>query len=457
MLYKSANHIKHSTTKIACRINTLKKYLNKYPHKKFPSMNNSITGKAVAILIDNSPASINGDFYPNRIEAQKIAIERLSTYLFSISSYSQVALITMSPDEFGIRSSFTTMSNKINSVLRNINASSHLSQDSIKKYPINSLEKNPKNNSSENVCPILLEKSLKTALVMIDHFHYQSANNEIIDPISNKGNNNKNETSNSFPHVEKQILAFICSRHDLITDQKVKNIKEIAIKKDVTINIVAFGPDVNDKEFLRDLTQSENSTPDLNLLNPIDINTSTNFPSQDSPSKKKVITTNSNKKIKLSNNSTSTTNCLHSQCSSSGEFLDILSLPNEILSDIILSSRIGTGSVKPQIPVKALLKTNPDLFEAVYDSLLSYKRQFGTEIDPSVEHQIQVLENCMFPTPKISQRSNSKLQKVTNSVNTSPIPIHPQNIEKSNTAKENNDNNRSDIDRNSSSSVEQKK
>ena len=56
----------------------------------------SINGKAVVILIDNSPGSIDSDFYPNRLEAQKVAIERLTTYLFSICSYSQVSLITMS-------------------------------------------------------------------------------------------------------------------------------------------------------------------------------------------------------------------------------------------------------------------------------------------------------------------------------------------------------------------------
>lgn len=400
----------------------------------------NINGKAVVILIDNSPSSIDGDFYPNRLEAQKIAIERLSIYLFSICSYSQVALITMSPDEPGTRSSFTTMSNKISSVLRNIHSTSPILKSSSSLKPF---------------CPLLLEKSLKTALVTIDHFNYQNPNSgDLIDTMPNKENNNNNET-NSIPHIEKQIIAFICSKHDVDSDQKVENIKKAAMSKDTTINIVAFGPDVNDKELLRKLTQSSN--PNSKLPNSLNLSTPLN---SDSPLRKKVTSNHPNKKIKPINSNNSNNNSLTSS-PSSGEFLDISSSSDKILSDIVLSSRIGTGNIKPQIPVKALMKTNPDLFESVYDSLLAYKQQVGDKIETSVENQIQMLENCLYPTPKTPQRTNLKTPKSAAintllSQNLNSNSNQEQNKDCSKIKTENNRNNdESDSNMNSSSTLEQ--
>lgn len=367
----------------------------------------SINGKAVVILIDNSPGSIDSDFYPNRLEAQKVAIERLTTYLFSICSYSQVSLITMSSDEFGIRTSFTSTSSKISSILRNIHSTSSISQ-------------NAQNSSNEKLkiyCPLLLEKSLKTALIAIEHFQYPSSNDQLFDLISNK---KSNEPLN-MPHIEKQIIAFICSRHDIDTDQKVEDIKKSALSKDTTINIVSFGMNVNDKDLLRNLTQTDNSEPNINI---------------ESSSIKKTSTSNSDKKTKETNNSNQSNSSLSFN---SGEFIDIPSPSDKILSDVVLSSKIGIGNIKPQIPVKSLIRSNPDLFEAVYDSLLTYKQQAGDEIDSSVEHQIQMLESCAFSTPKTPQRTNLK-SKVTippTLSSLSPITIQSKNNENSTDRKTN--------------------
>lgn len=410
------------------------------PQKVLP-MNNSITGKALVILIDNSPNSIDGDFYPNRLEAQKIAIERLSTYLFSICSYSQVALLTMSADEFGIRSSFTMSSSKINNVLRNIYSSSNLlnseCQNSLKKK----LHESP-DIFSDYPCSILLEKALKTALIMIDHFHY-----------SNNIDNNDISLTNSIPPIEKQILVFICSKHDIKSDQVIEDIKKEALSKETIINFVAFGPDVNEKELLRKLVESENTSSTsnsqnstnssiLNKSNVSNLNPANSPNSLNIKSSKKKIVNNTNKKNKgeLHNPSKALNNANNNFTSpASGEFIDIPFPTNEILSDIVLSSRIGTGNVKPQIPVKGLLKTNPDLFEAVYEMLATYKRQAKNEIDTNIEHQIQVLENCSSSS-KTPQRSIVKMQKAMNYPNSTILPLSNNNPLISDANKIDNDN-----------------
>ena len=63
--------------------------------------------ESIFIFIDNSETSINGDFGPNRFEAQKIAIERLSRFLLQKSSSSQIGLGTLSSIYSGIHLSLT--------------------------------------------------------------------------------------------------------------------------------------------------------------------------------------------------------------------------------------------------------------------------------------------------------------------------------------------------------------
>jgi len=48
--------------------------------------------EAVIILIDNSETSINGDYSPKRIDAQKIAVERLTRYYMQIIPHCQIGI-----------------------------------------------------------------------------------------------------------------------------------------------------------------------------------------------------------------------------------------------------------------------------------------------------------------------------------------------------------------------------
>lgn len=82
--------------------------------------------KAVTVLIDNSSCSINADFFPNRLEAQKTATERYAQYLVSVNPESRIATCTLSNTEFGIRSSFTNSREKLVTSMNMISSSGSL-------------------------------------------------------------------------------------------------------------------------------------------------------------------------------------------------------------------------------------------------------------------------------------------------------------------------------------------
>lgn len=63
--------------------------------------------QAIVFLVDNSQTSINGDFYPNRLFAQTLAVERLVQYYLRCNKTTQVALGTLAQDEFGIVASLS--------------------------------------------------------------------------------------------------------------------------------------------------------------------------------------------------------------------------------------------------------------------------------------------------------------------------------------------------------------
>ena len=242
---------------------------------KYQEMSKS---KSLVIIIDNSSSSINGDFFPNRLDAQKIAAERLSTYLFSVNQQTQIALLTMGSIEFSIRSSFTNLSSKLQEIMKNINPGG----------------------------VALTEKALKTALLIMNHA-------------------TKNEN-------EHRILLFIHSYSDIDSDEKVQFFKEKISKANVFLDIVSFSSDSITKDYLKHLCN--------------------------------------------------------------GEFLDIVNSPH-ILSDLVLASKIGTGNIKPQISLKALKKTNPELYEATKYSLTFYKQngeyvdQHNNEIKNQMTRQIK--------------------------------------------------------------------
>ena len=75
---------------------------------------------AVIIFIDNSATSIDGDFIPNRLEAQKNTVEIFAQNMYTDNENSQIALGTLSSTEFGIRTSFTSNFNRLRCVMSSI-------------------------------------------------------------------------------------------------------------------------------------------------------------------------------------------------------------------------------------------------------------------------------------------------------------------------------------------------
>ena len=69
----------------------------------------------------------------------------------------------------------------------------------------------------------------------------------------------------------------------------------------------------------------------------------------------------------------------------------------------------------------------------------TYKRQAKNEIDPNIEHQIQVLENCSSSS-KTPQRSIVKMQKAMNYPNSTILPLSNNNPLISDANKIDNDN-----------------
>lgn len=58
--------------------------------------------EAIVFLVDNSATSINGDFHPDRLEAQRIAVKRLANHFSRASQKSQFALGTLAMPSTGI-------------------------------------------------------------------------------------------------------------------------------------------------------------------------------------------------------------------------------------------------------------------------------------------------------------------------------------------------------------------
>jgi 26S proteasome regulatory subunit N10 len=65
--------------------------------------------QAIVFLIDNCSTSLNGDFYPSRLEAQKTAVERLASYFSKQNSKSQFAIGSLASAQFGVFASLTNI------------------------------------------------------------------------------------------------------------------------------------------------------------------------------------------------------------------------------------------------------------------------------------------------------------------------------------------------------------
>lgn len=303
--------------------------------------------KQIVILIDNSYLSIDGDFYPNRLEAQKTAIERLASYLFMTTPQMEMGLISISPQEFGIRTPFAIDSIKITQSLSSIN-STQLCSSSANHSGYSTME-----------TKTMLYKGLKTAFIMMNHSRYPPQNNIHHLPM--------NEV-----HQMKVIITFLCSNHDLDTNEKVEEIRKIANEKNIVFHFILLGDSVNDKESLRSLTQN----------------------SSQSHFAQKQKTTKKSKSRIPKNQVENTKNLLE------GQFIDITESSNMILSDIVLSSPIGTGEICTPIPIKQLYKEHPEIYEAVFETLKAYEQNAGDSIDSNVDHQIKEMEKMQASTAK---------------------------------------------------------
>ena len=161
-------------------------------------------GQAIIIFIDNSETSINGDFYPNRLDAQKIAAERLIQFFTRVNPKSQIGIGTLAEDSFGIVASLTMNDMKLETAITNINRGgvAHLVH------------------------------AIRCGFLALHHCD---------------------------PEVPtKRMIVFVGSEHD-INDSKVSTqLAQAANRENVSVDIVAFGDEVNSKDILEDFTNQIN-------------------------------------------------------------------------------------------------------------------------------------------------------------------------------------------------------
>lgn len=157
-------------------------------------------GQAIIIFIDNSETSINGDFYPNRLDAQKIAAERLIQFFTRVNPKSQIGIGTLAEDSFGIVASLTMNDTKLDTAITNIKrgATTHLVH------------------------------AIRCGFLALHHCD---------------------------PEVRiKKMIVFVGSQHDM-TDIKISTqLAQSVNKEDVSVDIFAFGDEVNCKDILEDFT-----------------------------------------------------------------------------------------------------------------------------------------------------------------------------------------------------------
>lgn len=73
----------------------------------------TLPSEAIVFLIDNSGTSLNGDFYPSRLEAQTMAIERLMSHFTKSSDKSQIGIGLMAEPETGMIVSLTSLTSTV--------------------------------------------------------------------------------------------------------------------------------------------------------------------------------------------------------------------------------------------------------------------------------------------------------------------------------------------------------
>lgn len=168
-----------------------------------------VTHQAIVILIDNSDRSIDGDFSPNRLDAQKKTSIHLMMYFTELSTETQVSIGTLGENNIGIAASLTTDREKLSRAIDKIQPSGQ----------------------------IKLYQGIKSAFLALHHRDEKIKN--------------------------QRIIVFVGSKHDL-TPQTSKVLSDTANKEKAAIDIIAFGDSVQDIDILLSLVH--NITTKSNFL-----------------------------------------------------------------------------------------------------------------------------------------------------------------------------------------------
>lgn len=180
--------------------------------------------QAIVILIDNSNTSIDGDFPPDRLTAQKDSAEILIDYFSKESSSTQISVGTLSQDKSKISSSLTSDKRTLLKVLSRI-----------------------KPGASINFV-----QSLNCAFLVLHHMR--------------KPDSVKNSIS-----YQKRIIAFIASKFDLEEfKSKSQNLIEKAQKEKVSIDIIVLGLDNPNSDDLQAFIESIGPDSKFFIIDPID-------------------------------------------------------------------------------------------------------------------------------------------------------------------------------------------
>lgn len=216
--------------------------------------------KAVAILIDNSATSIDGDFYPNRLTAQLITAGRYAQHLFSENPNNQVAIGTLGDTEFGIRASFTTSLPKIESIFNNIVSSGSIDLERGLKSAILALHhcNNVTSQNQQSIQPAWNEISPAAAALKINNNNNPSPSKQT--QMQQHSNSYENNNNNDFlstrdkdtNQISKHILAFVGNENN-ITDENKSDIAKRLSEEDISLYLVIIGENVSNQQILKDL------------------------------------------------------------------------------------------------------------------------------------------------------------------------------------------------------------
>ena len=146
--------------------------------------------EAIVFMIDNSDTSINGDYEPNRLEAQELAVQRLANYYLRQSESSQVAVGSFGSECFGIQTSLSRSTKDFTNAFSRI----------------------------ESGGKSQLVRAIKCAILTL-RMRDKSVHG-------------------------KRVVIFIGSKHDM-TMEAAKQLSELANQEGVSVDVVAFGQEVD--------------------------------------------------------------------------------------------------------------------------------------------------------------------------------------------------------------------